>query len=305
MAPARRVARRVEERRMAHNRVSIVGASGQLGNDLLRAFAGCEVTALDHAAISIEDPGSVRKALGAVRPDLVLNAAAFHKVPLCETQQMQAMAVNALGVRNLAEECARLGASFGTVSTDYVFDGTKGAPYSERDEPHPLSVYGLSKLAGEMMAAAATPSHYIFRTSGLFGRLGSKSKGYTFIDRILAQARAGEPVRVVDDMTFSPSYTRDVARWIRRITDAAPFGIYHVTNSGACTWYEFALETLRQAGLERADLSPISSASWTDGVRRPKNSALAHDALLAAGIDELPSWQAAIGAFLAERALPA
>jgi len=286
---------------MAFRRVIIIGSTGQLGHDLMDSFAGVETVGLSHDDVAIEERESVEATLEKHAPDLVINTAAFHRVPECETRQREALLVNAIGVSNVAHACASRGIAFGTLSTDYVFDGTKGSPYKEHDEPHPLSVYGLSKLAGEMLTAAANPNHFIFRTSALFGRLGSKSKGYTFIDRILQQAERGEPVRVVDDVTFSPSYTRDVARLISDVTSAGLFGQYHVTNAGYCTWYDFAMETLQQAGHGAAAIAPISSAEFGATVRRPANSSLANDAIAQAGVAPAPPWQDAIARYLKER----
>ena len=284
----------------ASQRVAVVGSAGQLGHDLVEAFSDRQVIALTHDDVAIEDRESVDRVLDLHKPDMVINTAAFHHVATCEQRQREALLVNTVGVGNLASACAAREIVFGTVSTDYVFDGRKGAPYTEWDEPHPLSVYGISKLAGEMLAISVAPAHYIFRTSGLFGKLGSKSKGYTFIDRILQQGRAGDPIKVVTDMTFSPSYTRHVARAIRSIVETAPFGLYHVTNSGSCTWFEFAAEALAAAGIE-ANITPILSADWNDGVRRPANSALAHEGLLVAGVEDLPSWKEAVAQYLRER----
>ena len=279
------------------SRPAVIGATGQLGHDLLAAFAGTGPVGLGHGDVSVEDRASVEAALDRVRPDLVLNTAAFHNVPLCETQQKQALAVNAVGVMNLALACERRGIALVTVSTDYVFDGEKGAPYVESDEPHPLSVYGNSKLAGELLAAAVCAQTFVVRTSGLFGALGSKTKGYTFIDRILKQAQAGEEIKVVTDMTFSPSYTAHVAAAIRTIAERGSFGTYHVTNAGACTWYEFAVEALRQAG-SHAAVTPIRSSDWPSTVRRPANSSLAHERLQREGLPPVPSWQEGIAAYL-------
>lgn len=279
------------------SRPAVIGATGQLGHDLLAAFAGEGPVGLGHADVSIEDRASVEAALDRANPDLVVNTAAYHNVPLCETHQSQALAVNAVGVMNLALACEKRGIPLLTVSTDYVFDGKKGAPYDESDEAHPLSVYGNSKLAGELLATAACSKTFVVRTSGLFGAVGSKTKGYTFIDRILKQARAGEQIEAVTDMTFSPSYTAHVAAAIRTIVQRGGFGTYHVTNSGACTWYDFAVEALRQAGLE-ARVTPILTAEWRSDVRRPANSSLAHRRLQAEGLPAMPPWQEGIAEYL-------
>ncbi|PZR56347.1 MAG: dTDP-4-dehydrorhamnose reductase [Candidatus Meridianibacter frigidus] len=281
-------------------RILVTGSTGQLGDEVVRAFGGRKVAALSHDDISIEDARAVDQAMEYHRPQLVVNAAAYHNVPACERAPRAALRVNCTGVENLARACAAGGAAFVTVSTDYVFDGTKGSPYTEADSPHPLNAYGRSKLAGEVVARAACAQTYIVRTSGLFGPLGSRTKGYTFIDRILGQAERGERITVVDDMIFSPSYARHVAAALRNVVDAGAPGTYHVVNGGFCSWYEFAREALEQAGL-RADLRPISSAAWTDGVLRPPNSSLDAAALRAAKLPELPHWKQAVADYLSQR----
>ncbi|MBV8688705.1 MAG: dTDP-4-dehydrorhamnose reductase [Candidatus Eremiobacteraeota bacterium] len=278
----------------------IIGTSGQLGTDLMDAFADCDPVGLTHEQISIEDAASVGAALGRHRPDLVINTAAFHNVPVCEQEPQRALEVNAVAVGELARACEERQCAFATFSTDYVFDGLKGAPYTEADAPRPINAYGLSKLAGELLVKTATPEHFIFRTSGLFGRIGSKSKGYTFIDRILQAGAAGEVSTVVNDMTFSPSYTRDVAAAVREVIERADFGLYHVVNAGSCTWYELAVEALAQAGL-RAEVQPISTAQWGAQVRRPANSSLENEALRNAGFTEPPPWRSAVARYIAER----
>lgn len=282
-------------------RILIVGSTGQLGADLMDTFKDVKPVGLGHADVAIENPQSVAAALDCYRPDLVLNTAAFHNVPICEQQPRAALLINALGVGGLARACAQRECVIATFSTDYVFDGQKGRPYTEEDEPRPINAYGLSKLAGELLVQAATPRHFIFRTSGLFGRIASTSKGYTFIDRVLRAAAAGEPTSVVNDMLFSPSYTRDVAAAVRRIVERADFGLYHVTNSGSCTWYDFAREALAQAGLD-APVTAISTAQWGGSVRRPPNSALENGHLRRAGFPELPDWRSAVGRYVHERA---
>ncbi|MBV8726918.1 MAG: dTDP-4-dehydrorhamnose reductase [Candidatus Eremiobacteraeota bacterium] len=283
------------------SRPLIIGASGQLGTDLLEAFADLHPVGLAHADIAIEDPASVAAALDRCRPDLVINTAAFHNVQVCEHEPMRALEINGVAVGGLARACAERECAFATFSTDYVFDGQKDGPYVERDKPRPINAYGLSKLAGELLVNAATPRHFLFRTSGLFGRIGSTSKGYTFIDRILQAGAAGERSTVVNDMTFSPSYTRDVAAAVRIVVEHADFGLYHVVNEGSCTWYEFALEALSQAGLH-AEVTPISTAQWGADVRRPPNSSLANEGLRRARIPTPPDWRSAVARYVAERA---
>jgi len=282
------------------DRVAIIGASGQLGTDLMDVFRDREPIGLSHAGFDLEDAASLTAGLERYRPTLVINTAAYHNVEQCEEHPERAFAVNALGVDRLAGLCARYDCAFATFGTDYVFDGSATQPYQESDLPNPLNAYGTSKLAGEFLTKRHSGRHFLFRTSGLFGRAGSSSKGYTFVDRILRQAQAGEPLRVVTDMTFSPSYTRHVARIVRSVIERGAFGLYHVTNSGACTWFEFASEALRLRGFDAA-IEPITTAQFAARVKRPRYSALAHTALLRAGFPEPPPWRQGLSEYLAER----
>ena len=282
--------------------IVILGASGQLGTDLMSAFADRSPVGFDHRMVDIEVPAAVSKMLVRHRPQLVINAAAFHNVELCETRPDRAFAVNALAVDGLAAQCAAAGAALLQISTDYVFDGRATTPYAEDAAPHPLSSYAISKYAGELLLRRHLDRAYIVRTSGLYGIRGSSNKGYTFIERILTQAREGRPIRVVTDITLSPSYTRHVAAAIRQIVETERYGTYHVTNSGFCTWHEFAVEILHQAGLD-ATVTPTTSAEFPTLARRPAFSALAHTALDALGLPPVPSWQEGVRAYLAERAV--
>ena len=271
------------------DRTLIIGATGQLGSELMRAFEDRAPHGFDHAAIEIENQGSIEAALGSVRPTLVINTAAFHNVDECERQPARAFAVNAMALDRLAVAVQRQGAALATISTDFVFDGTQRRPYRESDEPNPLNHYGLSKRAGEIFVEVRTPRHFIFRTSGLYGLRTASQKGYTFVDRIIRQAETGETPRVVTDMVFSPSYAADVAETIRRVIEREAFGLCHVTNTGSCSWYEFAQEALRLAGLS-TEITPISYREFGSVVKRPAYSALAHDTLERLGI-LMPSWR--------------
>ncbi len=281
-------------------RVAIVGASGQLGADLMHAFADRKPIGIEHRSVDIEIPQAVATLLLRHKPDLVINTAAFHNVELCETRPDRAMAVNALAVDQFAAQCAAANVVFAHISTDYVFDGETTRPYVEDDPCRPLSAYGISKYAGELLIRRSTERAYVFRTSGLYGIRGSSTKGYTFIDRMLTQAAEGRPLRVVDDVTFSPSFTRHVAASIRAIVDTGRFGTYHVTNAGACTWFAFATEILRQSDLA-ADLAATTQADFPSLARRPRYSALGHRALLELGLPEPPPWQDGIREYLAQR----
>ena len=281
-------------------RVAIVGASGQLGSDLMRSFADLSPVGVDHKMFDIEAPSAISKLIVRHKPDLIINTAAFHNVELCETRPDRAFAVNALAVDQLAAQCAASGVALAHVSTDYVFGGDAATPYVEDAATRPLSAYGISKLAGELLVRRNLDRAYVIRTSGLYGIRGSSTKGYTFIERILTTAERGDPLRVVTDITFSPSYTLHVADAVRRIVETGRFGTYHVTNAGECTWYEFATEILRRAKID-APIARTTSSEFPTLAKRPAYSALAHAAMRAAGLAPVPAWQDGIAAYLEER----
>ncbi len=283
------------------DRVAIVGSRGQLGVDLMAAFADRAPLVLDRPAFDLERSESMATLLAEHRPTLVINTAAFHDVERCEDEPALAFAVNTLGADALAAACRAVGAALMHVSTDYAFDGAAHAPYPESAPPSPLSAYAISKVAGERMIARHGDAWFVVRTCGLYGMAGSRVKGTTFAETMLRKARAGEHIRVVSDQTVAPSYTRDVARGMRAIAQSERFGIYHVTNAGACTWYEFAAEIFRQTGIT-AHLSAISSAELTTRARRPAYSVLANEGLRAIGY-AMPAWQQGLRDYLLAKGL--
>lgn len=278
----------------------IIGANGQLGSALAEAFAGRDLLTPSHAECDVLDHAAMRTYLQTYRPDVVINCSAFHNVEQCEKTPGPAFLLNALAVDAMAQTCAEIGALFATISTDYVFAGDGARPYDERDAPNPLSAYGASKLAGELLVRRHGPRHVIFRTSGIYAKSGMSNKGYTFIERVLQQAERGEPVRVVDNMTFSPSYAPHVARVMRDAIDAQVLGIQHVTNAGSTTWYDFARYAFERSGLA-PDFAPIRYDAYGSAVKRPLFSPLVSARLPEAGIEIAPPWQAGVDAFLLER----
>lgn len=281
-------------------RVLIIGAGGQLGTYLMRTFSDLETVGLEHREVRIEEESSVAWALEKFEPNIVINTAAFHNVDRCEREPAAAFAINAVGVDTVARLSASSGAVFVTFSTDYVFSGEKATPYSEVDTPAPLNVYGISKYAGELLTQRRAASHLIVRTSGLYGAGVSSTKGYTFVNRILQQAKAGEPVRVVDDMFFSPSYALHVAQATRRILEAGKSGVYHVAGAGHCSWFEFAKTALELSHIH-AEVQPIKYTDFGSAVRRPMFSALKNRAMEQAHIPGLPHWKDGLRAFVRER----
>ena len=253
---------------------AIIGARGQLGRELVKVFGqGC--VPLDIGEVDICDPVRLREVLEACRPSVIINTAAYHNVPECEKNAERAFAVNAVGVKNLRDICLATGLALVHISTDYVFDGTKGAPYTENDAPNPLNTYGVSKLAGEFFARQV-PVHYVVRVSSLFGITGSVAKGGTnFVKLMLKAAQTRDRVAVSSNIFSSPTYAPDAAVRIREILEAGtPPGVYHVTNGGECSWHEFAAAIFKEIGA-KIKLDPrIETPELEGGLRRPLRTAL-------------------------------
>ncbi|HWP67331.1 MAG TPA: dTDP-4-dehydrorhamnose reductase [Candidatus Limnocylindria bacterium] len=282
-------------------RVVVLGATGQLGSDLVEAFGPDAVTALGHEELEITDAAAVRDALTALKPAIVVNATAFHNVPRCETEEDTAYAVNAIAPRRLARLCTELGARLVHVSTDYVFDGAKRAPYVETDRPNPLNVYAASKLAGEHGVLAAGGDHQVVRSSGLYGLRPCRAKGGNFIDAMFRLVREQDVVRVVHDEVLTPTFTADLAAQIRVLAEEGPAGLFHATAQGSCSWYEFATAIFAIAGFT-TPLEPTTVAAYASPVRRPVYSVLDNAALRAAGLDRMRPWRVALEDYLHRRA---
>jgi dTDP-4-dehydrorhamnose reductase len=282
-------------------KIAVLGSQGQLGRDLCPRLAG-EVVPLTREHIDLARPDTIAPALAAVRPDVLVNCAAYNFVDKAEAEPDAAFEVNAWGVRALAAGCRETGAKLVHVSTDYVFglDAARTAPLAEDDPPGPVSVYGLSKLAGEYVARAADPANLVVRTCGLYGVWGTGGKGGNFVETMLRVAGQGKPLRVVSDQRCTPSFTADVADAIAGLIAAGAGGLYHATNAGACTWYEFAAEIFRRSGMT-ADLTPIPTAERKDPARRPPFSVLSNAKLAAAGVPPPRPWPDALAGYLAVR----
>jgi dTDP-4-dehydrorhamnose reductase len=278
--------------------VLLTGASGQLGTDLVAALHFPKFVSLTRRELDVTDPGAVERTLTATAPALVINTAAFHRVDDIEADPRPAFQVNAVAVHHLAQVCARLGARLVHLSTDYVFGGRGPGPFAEDAPPAPLSAYGTSKLAGEYLVAQASARHLVIRSSGLYGVAGSSGKGGNFVETMLRLARAGQPIRVVDDQVLAPTYTADLAEAITRLLAVdPPGGIYHLTNSGACSWFQFARAIFARCGLQ-PDIMPTTSEAFGAPARRPPNSVLANTRLLALGLAPLRPWSDALHAYL-------
>lgn len=277
-------------------KVLVTGARGQLGTDLCQALQDFQLIPLTHGDIEISDMSSVKQVFNKYKPDVVINTAAYVRVDDCETEQDKAFKVNALGARNAAVAAQELGAKLVHISTDYVFGGEGGPrtiPYTEFNTPIPLSIYGKSKLAGENFVRHLCRKHFIVRSSGLFGVAGASGKGGNFVETILKLAQEREELKVVDDQVISPTYTRDLAGKIAQLLNTEYYGVFHITNRGSCSWYEFAKEILKQAGV-KTPVIPITSGQYPQKAARPGFSALDNYHLRLLGMDDMRPWQEAL-----------
>jgi dTDP-4-dehydrorhamnose reductase len=280
--------------------IAIIGADGQLGMDLQEALSGQRVVALTYKDLDILEPVRTAQRLGAAAPDWVINAAALTNVDWCESNDIKAFQVNALGARHVARSTPA-SSRLVQVSTDYVFDGQKKTPYEEYDTPGPLNVYGITKLAGEHYVQAAHPRHYILRTSGLYGTHASWGKKKNFVDAILSLVEEKDEIQVVCDETLTPTFTEDLAKQIGVLIESEPPpGIYHATNAGECSWYEFARAVLELSG-ERGRIKRTTAAEWNAPARRPAYSVLENAALKRLGIDVMPLWKDALERYLSKK----
>jgi len=273
-------------------RLLVTGARGMLGNDLVPELASRhEVVGVDIQEFDITNPRAIRE-IEQRKPERVMHLAAYTDVDGCESQSEKAYAVNALGTRHVALACQKLNAPMLYLSTDYVFDGTKATPYYEWDAPNPRSVYGKSKWAGEQEVRQHLSRFFLVRTSWLVGK-----KGRNFVDTILRLAGERDVLEVVNDQRGSPTFTPDLSKAISWLIESDVFGTYHITNSGDCTWYDFAGEIIRQTGLKK-QVRPTDSQTYRRPAERPAYSVLSNFAYQGIGGPSLPSWQEALKNFL-------
>lgn len=275
-------------------RVAVTGAGGMLAHALRPALeaAGHVVLALGKSDADVTRLDALGHALEGFRPDWVAHLAAFTRVDECEGRPDHAFHVNALGARNAALASLACGAGLLSISTDYVFDGAAREPYREYDAVGPRSVYGASKWAGEQAVREIQPRHLIVRSAWLYGPGGAN-----FVDTILAKARAGEPLRVVDDQRGAPTSAHDLAAGLIRLLGAGQLGTFHCTNAGACSWYELAAHATRRAGLAPA-LERTDTASFPRPAQRPAYSVLSNQWFERATGAPLPPWQEAVDRYV-------
>ncbi len=269
-------------------KVLLTGAGGQLGLELAEMLPDRdhEVVALDRRGLDVADPEAVDGAIEKHSPEVVVNAAAYTNVDGCEEAEDLAYAVNASGPRNLAQACERRGCELLHVGTNYVFDGREERPYEPFDPPNPISAYGRTKLAGEEHVMRLTNRWYVVRSAGVYGR------GHNFVRTMLRVAEGRDVLKVKDDEFISPTYARDLAEGIAGIVEAGRYGLYHLTNAGSCSWYEFTREIFRLAEIE-AEVVPIPGSEYPLPAARPANGILS-----SVGSPKLRHWGEALADYL-------
>lgn len=269
--------------------ILVTGSNGMLGRDLVPALqaAGHTVLATTHSTLDITDASHVEHTLQAHTPDVVINCAAYTAVDKAETEKDACTRINVTGVEHLVRACAQTGTTLMQLSTDYVFDGTQES-YNENSVQHPINHYGATKALAEQHIGASLQKHYIVRTSWLFGKHGKN-----FIETIHSICKTTGAAQVVDDQHGRPTYTVDLAQALCTLLDK-PYGTYHITNSGSCTWYELAREAMQYA--DTCNISPCSSAAFVRPAQRPTYSILNNNKLPA-----LPTWQDAVQRYMEDR----
>ncbi len=273
-------------------RLLVIGAKGMLGTDMLRDWRSDEVVGADRAQADIRDIAQVRALVSKVRPDWIVLTAAYTDVDGSEKNQELAFAVNSTGAAHVARVALEFGARLFYVSTDYVFDGTSSRPYETRNPIHPLNVYGASKAGGEKAIQELSSDFCIGRTSWLFG-----ASGPSFPEKILRASESRKELTVVSDQVGSPTFTRDLAAAILQLIHLEARGVVHITNSGTCSWFDFASEVLHQAGRDSIVVRPVTSAGFVRPARRPAFSVLSPSSLQRYGITTR-HWKDAVPAYL-------
>jgi dTDP-4-dehydrorhamnose reductase len=271
-------------------RALVTGGGGQLASDLEEQLIDALV--LSRSELDITDDDAVARAFEQAEPQVVFNCAAFHNVDVCETEEDRSFEVNARAVKRLAQRCEVDGAALVHLSTNYVFDGKRPEPYAEDDRPNPRSIYALSKLAGEYAALAYCSKALVARSSGLYGRHGSASKGGNFVQRMIARAHEQGRLKMVADQRLNPTYTADLAAGLIEAVETDARGILHLTNSGDCSWYEFTVEIMRLSGID-VPIEPVDTTPG--GVDRPLNGVLARERT---DTPPLRSWREALADYL-------
>ena len=285
-------------------KIAVIGSTGQLGGDIVEVFSqndSFECVALSHSDIDVVNAESCQ-VLKEIKPDFVINTASFVRVDDCEVMPDKAMQVNGIGALNIAKICKEINAFNIYISTDYVFDGEKKEPYVEEDFPQPINVYGASKYLGEIFTKAYSKDYAIIRVASLYGKRGARGKGGNFVEFMIAKAKNNEDIYVVDDMIMSPTYTMHVAKMLEKMIKEGKIenGIYHMTNEGFCSWYEFTEKIFEILGWRDVKLNRIKTKDLNRLAKRPLFSALENKRLKELGL-KMPRWEEALKEYLMEK----
>jgi len=283
-------------------KIAVIGANGQLGSDICIALKNTDdIVELIIDDIDISNKNSVEKAFNNSDVDMIINTAAFHNVEKCEDEPETAFKVNGIGSLNLAEISNKLDIPVLHISTDYVFDGEKMAPYIETDLPIPLNVYGNTKLSGEYFISTIAKKYYVLRVSGIYGVNPCMAKGYNFVDLMIKLSKERDEVRVVDDEYLTPTYTGEIANQIAKIVHSdLKYGLYHLTAEGSCSWYEFAKEIFR---LTKSDvkLNKAEPGEFAIKINRPKYSVLENKGLKDQNLNIMSHWKEGLAEYIKKK----
>ncbi len=283
-------------------RIAVIGSQGQLGHDLMLSLAADDhqLTGLTHQQISIEEMSSVTTALDVCAPELVINTAAYNKVDQAESSPEAAFAINAFGPRHLAQYCNEKNIRLMHISTDYVFglESNRDSAYTEQEAPGPLSVYGQSKLAGEYFVRGICKQHYVVRTCGLYGKAGKTGNG-NFVETMLRLGQERDELSIINDQHCTPTSTRDLSTAITHLIQTDQFGLYHATNQGQMSWFEFAQMIFDLAGL-KVKTTAITTEQFNAAAKRPPFSVLDCSRFEKAIGDSFPHWKTALKNYLEE-----
>ena len=276
-------------------KILVTGVNGQLGYDVMNELAkrGIEGVGTDVDNMDVTDAAACERVIKEVGPDAVMHCAAYTAVDAAEENVELCRKINGEGTRNIAEVCRELDIPMMYISTDYVFDGQGERPWEPDDERHPLNVYGQTKYEGELAVEELLDKYFIVRIAWVFG-----VNGKNFIKTMLRLGRERGKVSVVNDQIGSPTYTYDLARLLVDMIQTDKYGRYHATNEGLCSWYEFACEIFKKAGMDHVEVTPVTSAEYPAKAARPFNSRMSKEKLTENGFERLPSWQDALERYL-------
>ncbi|MBA2943265.1 dTDP-4-dehydrorhamnose reductase [Paenibacillus sp. CGMCC 1.16610] len=276
-------------------KILVTGANGQLGQDIVKILgSNHEIYGFGREQLDITNEYQCLEVLESLKPDVVIHSAAYTAVDLAETEEDKAYEINAFGTRNLAVATEKVGAKLCYISTDYVFDGTGTTPYREYDNTNPQSIYGKSKRAGELLVQTLSTKYFIVRTSWVYGLYGAN-----FVKTMLKLAQDRDSLKVVNDQFGSPTYTVDLANFLEQLVRTELYGIYHASNTGVCSWFDFASAIFEESG-KKINVMPCSTEEFPRPAPRPRFSAMEHMAIRANGFEDLRPWREGLQAFLEE-----